>query len=575
MSLYLDSIHKNQFFVGKVPVSAQKKIHVLTVSGNAGDNTEFILYRSKYLNNQMLQNGFEPFVSTNFFEMVMPRRNSKTHFSVKKEQDMLYHLYLNGSRVYFNPIHKHELFLDPLAPAILTDGTTNEVEPDTCHGYNTFHGIVPSNEEFKEDPLVESILKTESIKLKEEEEKKKDVNQFPFGEIEIKKKRGRKAIQKNDVSIPDVETSQIENVETPKVENVEVVENIETIKSLETSETENVETPKVENVEVVETVESLETSETENVESLQTETIESLETSETENVKTVESLETENIETIESLETENIETIESSEIENVETIESLETENVETVESLETENVEVVETIEERPIIVEHIEPEIPKVEKKVHFDLEDNTKSRVETVIETMSQIEKEKKELEELKNNNQFMKILQDYNEMKIENSNNQEIYEVSQNQQQEEVRQLISYIEFQHQMKTYRMPCMKLQTSEMVDFKNIYIQPVLQSNKVDRMNMAVNVPELNKYYLMSHMNQKYLFYRNAQALIITNIQNRNTKMIRNKEIFKLGNNDYLLTNQCSMLVPMETKKYFDNSYGTTKNFFIPKMA
>jgi hypothetical protein len=49
----------------------------------------------------------------------------------------------------------------------------------------------------------------------------------------------------------------------------------------------------------------------------------------------------------------------------------------------------------------------------------------------------------------------------------------------------------------------------------------------------------------------------------------------MIKNKEIFKLGQSDYLLTNQCSMLVPMESKKYFDNSYGTTKNFFIPKMA
>ncbi len=598
MSLYLDSIHKGQFFLGKTPLSAQKKIHVLTVSGNNGINTEYILYKSKYLSDDMLQNGFEPFVSTTNFEIVMSRKSQKVHFSVKKEKDLLYHLYMNGSRVYFNSVHKHEIFLDPLAPAILTDGTTNEVEPDTCHGFNTFHGIIPSNEQYKEDPLVESILQTESIKMKEEEEKKKEPNQFPFGEIEIKKKRGRKPANPISTPVTDI-------VVTPIMETSNVVADVEVTPIMETSNVvADVEvTPIMETSNVVADIEVtpiIETTEEVVVENHVSE----------ENVEKTTEVVEEVVENHVSEETnEAVEEVVENHISEETVEETTETEIVENHVSEETnetveevvenhvseETNEVYEEIVETPIIKNHVIEEVVmdkleteevkevKMEKRVHFEL--GIEERVDSVIETMSQIEKEKKELEDLKNNNQFMKILQDYNEMKVESGPIQN-YQPKQNehhdqrdqrdhQEQQEIKQPVSFIEFQHQMKTYRMPCVKLQTTDQLDFKNIYVQPISISNKIDKNNLAINVPEMNKYYLMSFMNQKHLFFRNPQTLIITNILNRNTRMIKNKEIFKLGQSDYLLTNQCSMLVPMESKKYFDNSYGTTKNFFIPKMA
>ena len=46
-----------------------------------------------------------------------------------------------------------------------------------------------------------------------------------------------------------------------------------------------------------------------------------------------------------------------------------------------------------------------------------------------------------------------------------------------------------------------------------------------------------------------------------------------MRNKEYFKFDNANYLLTNNSTLLIPIENKKIFDNNNGTSYNIFIPK--
>jgi hypothetical protein len=189
------------------------------------------------------------------------------------------------------------------------------------------------------------------------------------------------------------------------------------------------------------------------------------------------------------------------------------------------------------------------KMPKRVSFE---------DSYEEAKQEIEREKKDLDELKNSN-FMQIMNDFEKLQIE---------------EDTPKPTVHLIEFQHQNKNYKMPCMKLNSSTNLNFKNIFANVVSSSNMIQKPNMAMVIQEMNKYYLVQHMNVKYLFYRNPQMLIITQIQNRQSRVIKNKDIFKLGPFDYLLTNQASMIVPMEPKKYFDNHYGTTFQTFMPRV-
>jgi hypothetical protein len=44
-------------------------------------------------------------------------------------------------------------------------------------------------------------------------------------------------------------------------------------------------------------------------------------------------------------------------------------------------------------------------------------------------------------------------------------------------------------------------------------------------------------------------------------------------NKDYFKIENTNYLLSNNSTLIIPVEQKKYFDNSNGMTYNIMVPK--
>ena len=73
---------------------------------------------------------------------------------------------------------------------------------------------------------------------------------------------------------------------------------------------------------------------------------------------------------------------------------------------------------------------------------------------------------------------------------------------------------------------------------------------------------------------MNHKFLINKINGNIVLTNIVNRNSQIIKNKEFFKILNYDFLLYNESTLIIPMTNKKIFDNNYGTSYNLYMPRI-
>ena len=131
MALPLDHWHQGQFFLGKVVFTTSKKIQVLSLSGNDACKGEFLLYHQT-----STESDFKPVVSSKPFEVILSRKNQKISFQTKLENGN-HHLYLNGKKVYYHPVHLHQLYLSHHSPAILHDATFYEVSNDFAKMYNS------------------------------------------------------------------------------------------------------------------------------------------------------------------------------------------------------------------------------------------------------------------------------------------------------------------------------------------------------------------------------------------------------------------------------------------------------
>jgi hypothetical protein len=534
MALTLDQWHQGQFFVGKVSFTTSKKIQVLSLSGNDASKGEFLLYHQTSTDSD-----FEPIVSSKPFEVILSRKNQKISFQTKLENGNHY-LYLNGKRVYYHPIHLNNLLLSHDSPAILHDGTFYEVSHDFAKMYNSTHFSSSTSD------LVSQILQSNKT-----EEVQESVVEVSFDQIEVKEITSEEPIQEStievsfdqvketEVSFDKIYETEITSEEPIQESHVEV--SFDQVKETEVTSEEPIQESPVEVSfdQVKETEVSFDKiyeTEITSEEPIQESTIEvSFDQVEETEVSFDQIYETE-ITSEEPIQESHVEVsfdqIEESEITSEEPIQECPVEV--SFDQVEESSVEIAEEI---------------KMPKRVSFE---------DSYEEAKQEIEREKKDLDELKNSN-FMQIMNDFEKLQIE---------------EDTPKPTVHLIEFQHQNKNYKMPCMKLNSSTNLNFKNIFANVVSSSNMIQKPNMAMVIQEMNKYYLVQHMNVKYLFYRNPQMLIITQIQNRQSRVIKNKDIFKLGPFDYLLTNQASMIVPMEPKKYFDNHYGTTFQTFMPRV-
>jgi hypothetical protein len=130
------------------------------------------------------------------------------------------------------------------------------------------------------------------------------------------------------------------------------------------------------------------------------------------------------------------------------------------------------------------------------------------------------------------------------------------------------------FVFQNTVYRINTMKIKDNNDLNFMNLYNSKVIKENVINKNNIAFQLEEYNSSYLILLMNQKYLINKVNNILIVTNLFNRTSQTVKNKDNFKIGLNDYMLYNNSTLIIPMNNQKIFDNSYGTSYNFYLPRL-
>ena len=107
------------------------------------------------------------------------------------------------------------------------------------------------------------------------------------------------------------------------------------------------------------------------------------------------------------------------------------------------------------------------------------------------------------------------------------------------------------------------------------NLMNQVIEKSNIFTNYDKAIELDNKNMNYLIFFNKTKYLVNKKDMNVTFINLQNKNIISINNKEYFKLENVSYLLTNNSTIIIPVENKRIFDNNNGTSYNVLIPKSS
>ena len=122
-------------------------------------------------------------------------------------------------------------------------------------------------------------------------------------------------------------------------------------------------------------------------------------------------------------------------------------------------------------------------------------------------------------------------------------------------------------------YKLNTIRIDKSNELNFLNLYQSKIIDNNIINNPNISFELENINSSYLIIYFNQKYLINKINNTIILTNLFNKKTQIIKNKDNFKLGIYDYMLYNDATLIIPMNNKKIYDNNYGTSFNMYIPK--
>jgi hypothetical protein len=211
---------------------------------------------------------------------------------------------------------------------------------------------------------------------------------------------------------------------------------------------------------------------------------------------------------------------------------------------------DVEEQVEERPIIekpVEETSNENLKHKKVTFKESDDKNNFTFKNIIEDFIILDKAITKSIEEKNNLA--------NKVNIENTINQN---------------KITYI---HNNVNYNLYSIIL--TPIKQNTNLINQVIEKSNIFTNYDNAIELDNKNMNYLILFNKTKYLVNKKDTNLTFINLQNKNIISINNKEYFKLENVNYLLTNNSTLIIPVENKKIFDNNNGTSYNVLIPKSS
>jgi len=239
------------------------------------------------------------------------------------------------------------------------------------------------------------------------------------------------------------------------------------------------------------------------------------------------------------------------------------------------------------------------KLKKNIFMDIVkdvDNEKYIKEKIIDINMDINNEKKDLNNKKlqletNIFNIDNILEDFNNLfhiignnsksVTENLNNkdqnkqnkQHTPQYKQNKEDIPLNKLyISKINYQNIF--YNLYTIKLTETIDLNFSNLYKTNIIDNNIIHKFNLCFELEKKNSSYLIIFINQKYLINKINNTIVITNLINKSSQILKNKDIFKIGIYDFILYNECTLLVPMINKKIYDNNYGTSYNAYIPRI-
>jgi hypothetical protein len=234
------------------------------------------------------------------------------------------------------------------------------------------------------------------------------------------------------------------------------------------------------------------------------------------------------------------------------------------------ETVVVEETVVEKHVVeepvIEHVVEEkvseIPVIEKPVEDTSNENLKHKKVTF-----------KETDDNKNNFTFKNIIEDFIilDKAISKSIEEKINIKTKVNLENKVNQ--TKIIYNHNNINYNLYSTKL--TPIKPNTNLNNEVIDKTNIFTNYDNAIELDNKNMNYLILFNKTKYLVNKKDTVITFINLQNKNIITVNNKEYFKLENVNYLLTNNSSLIIPVENKKVFDNNNGTSYNVLIPKTS
>lgn len=128
--------------------------------------------------------------------------------------------------------------------------------------------------------------------------------------------------------------------------------------------------------------------------------------------------------------------------------------------------------------------------------------------------------------------------------------------------------------YQNINYKIPTIRILPTQNLNFSNLYTSQIQENNILLNLNLSIELGKDNLSYLIKIGNQKYLINKTNNSIVLTNLFNKNSQIIKNKENFKIGMLDYILYNDCTLLIQVTNQTYFDNRYGRTISVYTPKI-
>jgi len=132
----------------------------------------------------------------------------------------------------------------------------------------------------------------------------------------------------------------------------------------------------------------------------------------------------------------------------------------------------------------------------------------------------------------------------------------------------------LKINYQNIIYKINAIKLDQSSDLNMLNLYKHEVPETNFINKTNLSFQLENNNSSYLIVFMNQKILLNKINNNIVYTNLINKNSQILKNKDNFKIGNYDFLIYNECTLIIPVTNQKIFDNNYGTSYNLYVPKI-